>query len=117
MATQKIKRRRKLVGIDVIFVHRLLKNSVPVPEYVLLSEDLYRSGDAALPEPVHEIAEELEGIGEVRTYFVDVEDLAGPLPPPRKPSWPRRAVETIRTLARGVPYMLRPRHQSDSPAH
>ena len=44
VATQTIKRRRKLAGIDVIFVHRLLKNPVHVPEYVLLSEDLYRSG-------------------------------------------------------------------------
>ncbi len=42
VATQTIKRRRKLVGMDVIFVHRLLKNPVPVPEYVLVSEDLYR---------------------------------------------------------------------------
>src|SRR5437764_7960413 len=44
VATQKIKRRRKLVGLDVIFVHRLLKNPVQAPEYVLLSDDLYRSG-------------------------------------------------------------------------
>ena len=39
VAIQKIKRRRKLIGMDVIFVHRLLKNPVQVPEYVLLSED------------------------------------------------------------------------------
>ena len=42
VATQTIRQRRKLVGIDVILVHRLLKNPVAVPEYVLLSEDLYR---------------------------------------------------------------------------
>src|SRR5918998_59298 len=46
VAIQKIKRRRKLIGMDVIFVHRLLKNPVEVPEYVLLSEDLYRAGGA-----------------------------------------------------------------------
>lgn len=79
VATQKIKRRRKLIGIDVIFVHRLLKNPVRVPEYVLLSEDLYRSGGASPPDhPMHEISQDLEGIGPVRTYFVEVEDLAGP---------------------------------------
>ena len=32
VAIQKIKRRRKLIGMDVIFVHRLLKNPVQVPE-------------------------------------------------------------------------------------
>ena len=31
VATQTIKRRRKLVGVDVIYVHRLLKNSVGGP--------------------------------------------------------------------------------------
>ena len=44
VATQTIKRRRKLVGIDVIYVHRLLKNAVQVPEYVLVSEELYSGG-------------------------------------------------------------------------
>src|SRR5215210_3603506 len=64
VAIQKIKRRRNLVGMDVIFVHRLLKNPVQVPEYVLLSEDLYRGdGTSALDHPVHEISQDLEGIG------------------------------------------------------
>ena len=49
VAVQTIKRRRKLVGMDVIFVHRLLKNTVPVPEYVLLSEDLHRGDTAVAP--------------------------------------------------------------------
>jgi hypothetical protein len=35
----------------VIYVHRLLKNPVQVPEYVLVSEDLYRNGGTAPSEP------------------------------------------------------------------
>src|SRR4051794_19629207 len=89
VATQTIKQRRKLVGIDVIHVHRLLKNPVEVPEYILFSEEFYGSGDASLLDPVHEISQDLEGIKPVRTYFIEVEDLAGPLPPPPDPSWPR----------------------------
>src|SRR5215216_3090027 len=81
VATQTINKRRNLVGIDVIFVHRLLKNPVPVPEYVLLSEALYQTGDGALSDHVREVSQDLDGIGSVRTYFVDVEDLDGPLPP------------------------------------
>ena len=42
VATQSIRGRTKLVGIDVILVHRLLKNSVSIPEYVLVSEELYQ---------------------------------------------------------------------------
>src|SRR3954468_16952405 len=52
VATQTIKRRKKIVGMDVIYVHRLLKNPVQVPEYVLVSEDIYRNGGTASPEPV-----------------------------------------------------------------
>jgi hypothetical protein len=103
VAIQTIKRRRNLIGMDVIFVHRLLKNRVPVPEYLLLSEDLYRSGGTHPREhPVHEIEQDLEGIGPVRTYFVEVEDLAGPLGPIPDPSWPRRFGETGAILGRGL---------------
>jgi hypothetical protein len=106
VATQKIKRRRKLVGIDVIHVHRMLKNPVQVAEYVLLSEELYRRGDSALPEPVHEIEQDLEGIGRVRGYFVEVESIAGPLPELPEPSFLRRLAATVGILGRGVPYRL-----------
>src|SRR5215210_2388316 len=109
VAVQKIKRRRKLIGMDVIFVHRLLKNPVQVPEYVLLSEDLYRSGASPPDHPIHEISQDLEGIGPVRTYFVEVEDLAGPLAPVPDPSWLQRFGGTVGILGRGLRYKLRPR--------
>ena len=119
VAIQKIKRRRKLVGMDVIFVHRLLKNPVQVPEYVLLSEDLHRSGGMSLRDhPVHEISQDLEGIGPVRAYFVEVEDLAGPLAPVPDPSLLRRVGETVAILGRGLQYNLRPRRpRSTALAH
>src|SRR5439155_5792160 len=90
VATQTIKRRKKLVGMDVIYVHRLLKNPVKVPEYLLVSDDLFRNGGTAASELVmQEIAQDLEGIGRVQTFFVDVEDIAAPLGPLPDPSWPR----------------------------
>jgi hypothetical protein len=116
VATQKIKRRRKLVGIDVIHVHRMLKSPVPVAEYVLVSEELYRAGPSALPEPVHQIEQELEGIGPARSYFVDVESIAGLLPPLPKPSFASRLAATIGILARGVPYRLGLRGREESPS-
>jgi hypothetical protein len=118
VAVQTVRQRRTLVGIDVIFVHRLLKNPVPVPEYVLFSEALYRTGFGALPDRVHEVSQDLEGIGPVRTYFVDVEDLAGPLPPLPDPSWPGRLGRTVDLVGRGLPYMLglrRPRRTASAP--
>jgi Protein of unknown function (DUF2652) len=117
VATQKIKRRRKLVGMDVIFVHRLLKNPVQVPEYVLLSEDLYRDGGTSPPDHlVHEISQDLEGIGPVRTYFVEVADLAGPLAPVPDPSALRRVGETVAILGRGIRCKLARRPRRTVPA-
>ena len=117
VATQTIRQRRTLVGIDVIFVHRLLKNRVPIPEYVLLSEALYRTGDGTLPERVQEVSQDVEGIGPVRTYFMDVEHLAGPPPPQPDPSLPGRLGSTVGLVGRGLPYMLgmrRPRGMASS---
>jgi hypothetical protein len=106
VATQTIRDRRKLIGIDVILVHRLLKNSVPAPEYVLFSEDLYRTGGAALADPVHEVPQDLEGIGPVRTYFADIADVAGSVPPLPDPPLLRRVGRTVDVVGRGLPYMV-----------
>ncbi|MGO4102528.1 DUF2652 domain-containing protein [Leifsonia sp. YAF41] len=106
VATQTIRQRRKLVGIDVILVHRLLKNPVNIPEYVLLSEELYSTGETLVPDTVQEISHELEGIGTVRAYFVDVEDLDDPLPPLPGPSWRGRLGRTFAAAGLGLPYMV-----------
>ena len=106
VATQTIRERIKLVGIDVILVHRLLKNPVGIPEYVLLSEELYRTGEEALTAPAHEISPELEGFGPVRAYFVDVTELDDPLPALPAPSWKGRIGRTFAALGEGMPYML-----------
>jgi hypothetical protein len=42
----------------------------------------------------------------VRAYFVDVADLDGLLPPPRKPSWGARIGNTFAAVGQGMPYML-----------
>ncbi|WP_157002162.1 DUF2652 domain-containing protein [Agromyces laixinhei] len=105
VATQTIRDRIKLVGIDVILVHRMLKNPVDVAEYVLLSEELYRSGVDALPAPVHDVVSEFEGFGAVRGYYVDVEELDGETVMPT-PSWPKRIGQTFAAVGPGVPYML-----------
>jgi hypothetical protein len=106
VATQTIRERRKLVGIDVILVHRLLKNPVQVPEYVLFSEELYRTGGEALFAPVSELSHELEGIGPVRTYHVDIAEVAGSLPAMPDPRLVERLGRTLDVAGRGLPYML-----------
>jgi hypothetical protein len=108
VATQTIKRRRKLVGVDVIHVHRLLKNPVEVPEYVLVSEELHREGGTSPSgPPMQEILQDLEGIGPVRAYFMNVDEIAAPLDSLPDPSWPRRIGGTFGMVGRGLPYVFR----------
>lgn len=72
VAEQTIREHTKLVGVDVILVHRLLKNAVPVEEYVLLSEELYGTSDNEIRSRASSVDQELEGLGRVRAYFVDL---------------------------------------------
>jgi Protein of unknown function (DUF2652) len=113
VATQTIRQQRKLVGIDVILVHRMLKNPVQIPEYVLLSDDLHRLRDQAAPVPELEVLQDLEGIGPSRGYAVDLMDLDGlPHPDaagatsPVEPSFRARVGRTLSVAGAGMPYML-----------
>ena len=103
VAEQRISDRTTLAGFDVILVHRLLKNSVPVPEYVLLSADLHASGAVGDAKAVDQ---ELEGLGVVRAYFVDLGEARDTSPPTRAPRIGDRLGETVGVIGRGMPYLL-----------
>ena len=105
VADQTIRNRRKLVGIDVILVHRFLKNTVEDPEYVLMSDELYRAAGRAF-EPVRELPQQFEGLGTVVTYVADVEGLIGSPAPPPDPGLLERLGRTLDVAGRGMPYML-----------
>ena len=115
VATQTIRRRTKLVGLDVIYVHRLLKNTVALPEYLLVTDDLYRGGGAAAPG-MEESRQELEGIGPVQAWFADVHGIAAALPPLPDPSWRQRIGGTFGMVGRGLPHVL-PRRRPRLLAH
>ncbi len=105
-ATQTIRQRRKLVGIDVIHVHRMLKNPVDVPEYLLMSEALYNTSSAPLPGPTREIAQDLEGIGPSRSYVMDVAGLPGSVPPLPAQRMAGRIGRTLAVAGAGLPGMV-----------
>src|SRR2546422_1604595 len=67
VAPQRVKRLTRLAGFDVIFVHRMLKNSVPVREYLLMSEPLWERADERLRTGARPLEEELEGRSEEHT--------------------------------------------------
>lgn len=58
----------KVSGPDVILAHRLLKNSIPDDEYLLLSEAAYRDIGSKLDGPFVETRETYDQFGEIKTW-------------------------------------------------
>lgn len=106
VATQTIRNRIKLVGIDVILVHRLLKNTVPVREYLLMSEGLGGRASEVITEEVRQIEPDLEGIGPVRAFYVDVTAIERVGHPRPVVTWRGRVSRTLYAAGKGLPYML-----------
>lgn len=109
VALQTVKRRTQLVGVEVIAVHRMLKNSVPATEYLLMSEPVYQHCPADIRESATSIEEDLEGLDTATLHFVNLEQLASQRPQPPKARAHRRLAETLGVACRGLPSMLAPR--------
>jgi hypothetical protein len=106
VATQKIRDTEKLVGVDVIAVHRMLKSSVPTPEYVLMSEPLYQQLDPEVRDRAVLVEQELEGLGKLPLYFVALDELPLETPPTPAPTLPARIRETIGFGLRAFPRVI-----------
>jgi hypothetical protein len=106
VAFQKVKRLTELAGVDVIFVHRLLKNAVPISEYVLMSEPVHAGLAPAVRDVARESAEDLEGLGEMRTYYVALDDIATPAAAERATSGPRKLAAWARMTLKSLPFLV-----------
>jgi hypothetical protein len=111
IASQTIRGRTKIVGVDVIAVHRMLKNPVSVPEYMLMSESLYEQCEPELRTHAVRVELELEGLGSMTSYFVDLDKVALAVPPLPQPTLLSRVRETA-----GVGLRSFPTRRRDSPA-
>jgi Protein of unknown function (DUF2652) len=103
---QRIARHDELSGLDVILVHRMLKNGVPLDEYLLLTAPLL----ANLPEPARAGARgltlDLDGLGAVDTYYVELaSSAADDAAAPRLPL-PRRFARQLSVAWRTLPYLV-----------
>jgi hypothetical protein len=106
VAAQTVKRRLNVVGVDVIAVHQMLKNTVPVPEYILMTDSVFSRCEPPVRERARTVEQELEGLGKAEIYFVDMAELAADLPPPPKATGARRLATTLGVMFRGMPYLL-----------
>ena len=78
VAVEHIQSFEKLFGLDVILAHRLLKNSVPSKEYVLMTEPVYRRlGDFYALQP-EKRRENYEDVGKIECMvFYPTAELIG----------------------------------------
>jgi len=78
LAVKRVRQFEELAGENVILIHRLLKNSVPSREYVLLTAPLR----ALVPElPLRPHHEDIAGLGPTDLWLADAADLpALPVP-------------------------------------
>ena len=103
VATQTIKDRTKLVGIDVIAAHRMLKNDVPVEEYLLMSDSAYERCPPAFREEVVQIDQKIEGVGTITSYFADLHAIARERATLDEPNLHARLHETAAVIIRCFP--------------
>lgn len=88
VAIKKIRQFEELAGENVILIHRLLKNTIPAKEYILLTEQFYALSGGLGDSPLETRTEEAEGLGPVavRVYYPAGD--ATPLPPRPAPAPP-----------------------------
>jgi hypothetical protein len=106
VAVQRVKRSSKLAGLDVILVHRMLKNAVPIPEYLLLTDAVFGRVDDRIRSRGQALEQELDGLGIVPTYFMDLAEFAGHAPSAPEVTALERVRENFGVVLRSLPYLL-----------
>ncbi len=83
VAEQRVKRHAELAGLDVILVHRMLKNSVPLTEYVLMTDPVAERLTETWRDRCMPLVHDFEGIGETSTHYIDLTGVHDSAEPPR----------------------------------
>ena len=92
-------------GVDVILVHRLLKNSIPSDEYVLMTEAAYRDIEFPTEVAVTRGEEKYEGFGAIPTYTYLTDGASAPKAAAVERLYANRGrafTTALRMLAKGV---------------
>ncbi len=107
VAEQKVKRHVELAGVDVILLHRMLKNQVPVLEYVLMTDPVAQCLDDSMRQMCKPLIHDFEGIGETSTHYLDLAGSAGtPVPAAPERGTSGRLGMKMRLEFSTLPFML-----------
>jgi hypothetical protein len=105
VAEQRVKRNVELAGVDVILVHRMLKNSVPVVEYVLMTDPVAACLDESTRGRCKPLIHDFEGIGHTSTHYIDLATSEVPSAPPDR-SFFGRLGKTAKFELSTLPFLL-----------
>jgi len=75
----KVKQFTNIIGKDVILVHRMLKNSLSLKEYILFTDKYLSTQDSEAIKEYCPHIEEYENFGEVKLSYVSLKDLRNKL--------------------------------------
>ncbi|HEX5254556.1 MAG TPA: hypothetical protein VFW69_11895 [Mycobacterium sp.] len=85
--------------------NRTLKNTVPVAEYVLMTDPVAACLDEAMRELCMPLVHVFDGIGETSTHYIDLATLQVPVATPRR-SFFRRLGATTKFEFDSLPFRL-----------
>jgi hypothetical protein len=103
---RRVRQVQELTGECVIMVHRMLKNDVPLREYVLFSSELAQAAKAEMQCRLTACRVALEGFGEMPSAYLDLRQLAGEIPPAVRLPWPLRFAAYVWHGILALPYRL-----------
>jgi hypothetical protein len=105
VAEQRVKRHLELAGVDVILVHRMLKNQVPVLEYVLMTDPVAQCLDESMRQLCQPLTHDFEGIGQTSTHYIDLAtSVVSPTAPERSTSG--RLGAKLKSELNALPFVL-----------
>ena len=94
---------RELAGVSVILVHRLLKNRVPINEYLLVTEPVYQTLEPDAQAKASHFPTHVDDLGRTATWYLPIAGDAEPRSV-RQP-FLRRLVRQLGLMRRTVPYV------------
>ena len=105
VAFQKVKHLTELAGVDVILLHRMLKNDVPISEYVLMTDAVHQHLGPELRQLSQGLEHDFEGMGRTSTHYIELSSLVTSEPAPR-PNLLRKLWNKLTMELRSLKYVL-----------
>lgn len=107
IVTRKSAGSMELAGVDVILVHRLLKNPVPLPEYLLVTESAYSMLDAPTRGQASPLEIDVDDLGRTATWYLPLHVHPSRMAALARVPMKRRLVRHVQRMIRTLPKLMK----------